>query len=61
VTHTFSLRGSPVEQFAAMVPEQSLRRGHNLVQVFQVLPARGSVRPRLLGEPGLRLRPLGRD
>ena len=61
VTHTFSLRGSSKEQFAVMVPAHSLNHGHNLVQVFQVLPAGTSLRRELLGEPGLRLRPLGRD
>jgi Sulfatase len=61
VTRTFSLRGSGQEQFAAMVPEQSLHPGHNVVQVFQVLPARAGAHAPLLGEPGLRLRPLGRD
>jgi hypothetical protein len=60
VSRTFSLRGSHEEQFAAMVPEHSLHRGHNLVQVFQVLPARAGAHPPLLGQPALRLRPLGR-
>ena len=61
VTHTFTLRGSDREQFAAMVPESSVHHGHSLVQVFQVLPAGKSPRRVLLGQPGLRLRPLGRD
>jgi hypothetical protein len=59
VSRTFSLRGSHEEQFAAMVPEHSLHPGHDLVQVFEVLPARAGLHPHLLGEPRMRLRPLG--
>jgi len=36
VGRTFYLRGDPVEHFAAMVPEASLREGRNDVQVFEV-------------------------
>ena len=40
VGRTFYLHGDPVEHFAAMVPEASLREGRNDVQVFEV--GRGS-------------------
>ena len=36
VGRTFYLRGDPVEHFAAMVPEESLREGANEVRVYEV-------------------------
>jgi Sulfatase len=48
VGRTFRLRGDHVERFAAMVPETSLKPGHNRVQLFEV-SSEGS-RLRLLGQ-----------
>ena len=39
MSRTFYLRGSEQESFALNVPEASLRRGRNRVEVFEVLDA----------------------
>jgi hypothetical protein len=45
---TFSLEGSPVENFETIVPESSFHRGANEARVFEIVTRRG----------GLALRPL---
>jgi hypothetical protein len=40
---TFSLAGSQVENFEAIVPERTLHRGANRVRVFEIVSRGGGV------------------
>jgi hypothetical protein len=40
VGRSFRLAGRPTESFAFMVPEETLRDGHNSVEVFEVVGGR---------------------